>query len=409
MTAWKLPEHLADILPRQARHIERLRRTMLDTAELYGYALVQPPALEYLDALTTGSGRDLVLRTFKLVDQLSGRTLGLRADTTPQVARIDAHLLHDDQLTRLCYCGSVFHTKPVRPSASREPLQFGAEIYGHDGLEADFEVLQLALHCLEEAGLKQPLVLDLGNAHIISHLIDAIQVEAQIDAVTVAAIQRALATKNAEELALQLDKLGGLSSSVADAVARLQRLLHMHGGVDLLRQLVADAQWADVRTDLESLLALAEKTQAAYPHVTITVDLADTQGYSYYSGMRFTVYAPQLNQPVLRGGRYDGVGAAFRHSGRTDMPRQGRPAVGFSMDLKSLASACEPQDAPRVVATLLCGRSETKKYAAQQQAIAELRTQGVAVACVYTQEQLESTGANERLVWEQNKWMVQSA
>ena len=149
MSAWVLPDHIADVLPSEARHIEELRRELLDTARGYGYELVMPPLLEHLESLLTGTGEALDLQTFKLVDQLSGRMMGLRADTTPQVARIDAHLLNRQGVTRLCYCGPVLHTRPDRPYATREPLQFGAEIYGHAGLEADLEALLLALDCLK--------------------------------------------------------------------------------------------------------------------------------------------------------------------------------------------------------------------------------------------------------------------
>src|SRR5213595_3912676 len=160
-SAWLLPEHIADVLPAQARHIEELRRSLLDIARGYGFELVMPPLLEHLESLLSGTGRELDLKTFKLVDQLSGRTLGVRADSTPQVARIDGHLLNRAGVTRLCYCGPVLHALPASLHATREPLQFGAEIYGHDGLEADLEVQDLALDCLRGAGLAK-IVLDLG-------------------------------------------------------------------------------------------------------------------------------------------------------------------------------------------------------------------------------------------------------
>jgi ATP phosphoribosyltransferase regulatory subunit len=170
MSAWVLPDHIADVLPSEARHIEELRRLYLDTARGYGYELVMPPLLEYLESLLSGTGRALDLQTFKLVDQLSGRTLGLRADTTPQVARIDAHLLNRAGVTRLCYCGPVLHTRPDRPFATREPLQFGAEIYGHAGIEADLEVLHLALDSLKAVSINQ-FTLDLSDARIVPALL----------------------------------------------------------------------------------------------------------------------------------------------------------------------------------------------------------------------------------------------
>src|SRR5450830_2007156 len=176
MSAWVLPDHIADVLPSEARHIEELRRNLLDTARCYGYELVMPPLLEHLESLLTGAGAALDLQTFKLVDQLSGRMMGLRADSTPQVARIDAHLLNRSGVTRLCYCGPVLHTLPGAPHATREPLQFGAEIYGHAGLEADIEVLTLALDCLKAAKVKNASV-DLADARLIKYMLSGLSLE----------------------------------------------------------------------------------------------------------------------------------------------------------------------------------------------------------------------------------------
>ncbi|HRM81659.1 MAG TPA: ATP phosphoribosyltransferase regulatory subunit, partial [Acidovorax temperans] len=175
MSAWILPDHIADVLPSEARHIEELRRGFLDTARSYGYELVIPPLLEHLDSLLTGSGEALDLQTFKLVDQLSGRSMGLRADTTQQVARIDAHLLNRQGVTRLCYCGPVLHAKPEKPHATREPLQFGSEIYGHSGLEADVEILTLARECLEAAGVTD-FTTDVADVRIVRRLLDGVEV-----------------------------------------------------------------------------------------------------------------------------------------------------------------------------------------------------------------------------------------
>src|SRR4051794_10009105 len=196
MSAWVLPDHIADVLPSEARHIEELRRELLDTARGYGYELVMPPLMVHLESLLTGTGEALDLQTFKLVDQLSGRMMGLRADTTPQVARIDAHLLNRPGVTRLCYCGPVLHTRPDRPHATREPLQFGAEIYGHAGLEADLEALVLSLDCLKAAGASDLLV-DMADARIVRSLLVGVAVEASV----LAQVHAALVAKDASELA----------------------------------------------------------------------------------------------------------------------------------------------------------------------------------------------------------------
>src|SRR5919106_456968 len=196
MSAWVLPDHIADVLPSEARHIEELRRELLDTARGYGFELVMPPLLEHLESLLSGTGEALDLQTFKLVDQLSGRSMGLRADTTPQVARIDAHLLNRQGVARLCYCGPVLHTRPDRPHATREPLQFGAEIYGHAGLEADLEALLLALDCLKATQVND-LTVDMADARIVTSLLAGLA----IDAATLGRVHAALAAKDSSELA----------------------------------------------------------------------------------------------------------------------------------------------------------------------------------------------------------------
>src|SRR5687767_13256348 len=222
-SAWLLPEHIADVLPAQARHIEELRRGLLDVARGYGFELVMPPLLEHLESLLSGTERELDLKTFKLVDQLSGRTLGVRADTTSQVARIDAHLLNREGVTRLCYCGPVLHTRPSGFQATREPLQFGAETYGHAGLEADLEILDLALDCLGGAGVAS-VTLDMGDARILRGLLDG----TSVDATQMTALTAALAAKD-------LSALSALSQGLPAAVQTgLKALLRLYGGLEVL-------------------------------------------------------------------------------------------------------------------------------------------------------------------------------
>ena len=229
-SSWQLPDQIADVLPSEARHIEELRRLLLDSARSYGYELVMPPLLEHLDSLLTGTGETLGLQTFKLVDQLSGRTLGLRADTTPQVARIDAHLLNREGVTRLCYCGSVLHTRADRPHATREPLQFGAEIYGHAGLEADLEVQGLAIESLRAAGFGA-LQVDMADVRIVNALLAG----ARLGASAQARIHSALAAKDVTELQ---DVLARQSDVPAVCAAGLMALLQLYGD----RQVLAEAR-----------------------------------------------------------------------------------------------------------------------------------------------------------------------
>src|SRR5690349_5738741 len=223
MSAWVLPDHIADVLPSEARHIEELRRELFDTARGYGYELVMPPRLEHLESLLTGTGEALDLQTFKLVDQLSGRMLGLRADTTPQVARIDAHLLNRQGVTRLCYCGPVLHTRPDRPHATREPLQFGAEIYGHAGLEADLEALLLALDCLKATRV-EPLTVDMADARIVRSLLTGTGVTGE----RLARVHAALATKDSTELAALTKELPGAARE------GLMALINLYGDAQVL-------------------------------------------------------------------------------------------------------------------------------------------------------------------------------
>jgi ATP phosphoribosyltransferase regulatory subunit len=355
MSAWVLPDHIADVLPSEARHIEELRRSLLDTARCHGYELVMPPLIEHLESLLTGTGEALDLHTFKLVDQLSGRTLGLRADSTPQVARIDAHLLNRRGVARLSYCGPVVHTRVDRPSASREPLQFGAEIYGHGGLEADLEVIELAQACLRSAGLND-LVLDLADVRVI----DAVLAPVSLPPATVARVHAALAAKDAATLAaLARD----LPAAVARDLAALPRLFGDASVIDEARRVLSPSP--ALHAALDSLRWLADHVVG----LSVSIDLADLRGYAYYTGARFALFARDALGPatdLVRGGRYDEVGAVF---GRK------RPAVGFSLDIKELVAAVSPR--PLVAAI----RAPWGNDPGLREAVAALRRDGHTVVC----------------------------
>lgn len=362
MSAWVLPDHIADVLPSEARHLEELRRTLLDVAASCGYELVIPPLFEHLESLLSGSGEALDLQTFKTVDQLSGRTVGIRADSTQQVARIDAHLLNRAGVTRLCYCGPVLHTRPERPYASREPLQFGAEIYGYAGLQADLEALELALTCVRKAGVPS-CVLVLGDVRIAGSVLDAVVATSPVEAEVLNAIHTALAAKDAS----------ALSQWTADfpqpAREALAALLQLYGGepvLDAARDLLTDFPQALRALDELQWLGrqLAEHAQAESQAVDIAFDLADLRGYAYYSGMRFSLYAPQCNAALVRGGRYDEVGAAY---GRN------RPAAGFSLDIKQLVDGLAARSLRKAI------RAEWSQEGAQRAAVAALREAGEVV------------------------------
>ncbi|MGQ2999188.1 ATP phosphoribosyltransferase regulatory subunit [Variovorax sp.] len=385
MSAWVLPDHIADVLPSEARHIEELRRQLLDTARSYGYELVMPPLLEHLESLLSGTGEALDLQTFKLVDQLSGRSMGLRADTTPQVARIDAHLLNRDGVARLCYCGPVLHTRPDRPHATREPLQFGAEIYGHAGLEADTEVLLLALDCLDAAGLREGVIVDLADARIVRALFAGVPV----DAAVLARVHAALAAKDASELrALTRD-------FPAASREGLLALIQLYGDAAVLDEAAQALQSTPaVRAALSDLKLLAAGLDGVAGR-KISFDLADLRGYAYYSGMRFGIYVPGAADSLVRGGRYDEVGAVF---GRN------RPAVGFSLDVRELVGVLPARPLRAAI------RAPWSDEAGLRQAIAGLRKAGETVVCVLPGHgsEIDEFHCDRELVEQAGQWQVRT-
>lgn len=381
MSAWVLPDHIADVLPSEARHIEELRRDLLDTARCYGFELVVPPLLEHIESLLTGSGSTLDLQTFKLVDQLSGRLLGLRADSTPQVARIDAHLLNRVGVARLCYCGSVLHTRPSAPHATREPLQLGAEIYGHAGLEADIEVLNLALDCLNAAQVADARV-DLADARLVKALLS----DVALPPAQLADIYAALAAKDSAELA-----------SLSRALPALQRqgllaLVQLYGDVRVLSE--AKKCLPPLNGVLDALQTLKQLADHL-TNVQVTFDLADMQGYAYYTGARFAIYAPSASGALVRGGRYDRVGAVF---GRQ------RPAAGFSLDLKSLVAAVPPKLLKAAI------RAPWRDELALTQAISALRRAGEVVVCVLPghESEVDEFHCDRELRLVDGQWRVQT-
>ena len=386
-SSWQLPDQIADVLPSEARHIEELRRLFLDTARSFGYELVMPPLLEHLESLLTGTGEALDLQTFKLVDQLSGRTLGLRADTTPQVARIDAHLLNRQGVARLCYCGPVLHTRAERPLATREPLQFGAEIYGHAGLEADLEAQLLAIEGLRAAGVG-PLSVDMADVRIVSSLLAG----AAIPARTLALIHGALASKDASELdSLMASLNGGMSSASREG---LKSLLQLYGDENVL----VEAEKVlpplpGVREALQNLRWLATHVQREGGDASVSFDLADLRGYAYYSGTRFAIYGH--GDELARGGRYDEVGAVF---GRN------RPAVGFSLDLKELVGVLPPRPLKAAI------RAPWGEGAALRAAISRLRANGETVVCVLPghEHEVNEFDCDRELADAAGQWVVRS-
>ncbi|WP_254275361.1 ATP phosphoribosyltransferase regulatory subunit [Halomonas sp. 3H] len=328
---WLLPDGMDEVLPPQASRMEELRRALLDLYHRWGYDQVMPPTAEFLDSLLTGTGSDLALQTFKLTDQLTGRMMGISADVTPQVARMDAHSLKRQGPVRLCYCTNVLRATADQHQGGRSPVQVGVELFGHAGLEADLEILHLALASLAAAGARE-IHLALGHIGIYRSLVQA----AELDIDQERALFEALELKSPGELAARV------AESVADpALAEMFMALgRLHGGVEVLdeaREAFAEAP-AAVGAALDQLRSLHQGVMAAHPEVEPYFDLAELRGYAYHTGMMFAAYVPGYGQALAKGGRYDDTGRAF---GRA------RPATGFSMDLKQLATLA-PAEPPRV-------------------------------------------------------------
>jgi ATP phosphoribosyltransferase regulatory subunit len=357
---WLLPEGIEELLPPEAQRVEQLRRRLIDLYDGWGYDLVIPPFIEYLESLLTGVGHDLELKTFKLTDQLSGRLLGIRADMTPQVARIDARRLHSDLPTRLCYLGTVLHTRPGAAGETRSPLQVGAELYGHAGVESDVEVLCLMLETLRITGHDEAHV-DLGHVGIFRGLSRRAGLSAEQEGILFEALQRKAGAEIEASLA-------GWALDPGDR-AMLGRLAALNGGPGVLAE--ARAALADAGAEVEAALADLERIAGLLgqrmPGVPLYFDLAELRGYHYHTGPVFAAYLPGRGQAVAQGGRYDDIGRVF---GRA------RPATGFSADLRALVSLLPEAREP--AGGIYAPWTEDP---AQASRVAELRAAGERVIC----------------------------
>ena len=353
MPNWLLPEYIQDMLPDEAWRIEAMRGKVIELLRLSGYQLVAPPLLEYAESLLINNSQDMDVRSFKLVDQLSGRTMALRADITPQVARIDAHLLNCQGITRLCYAGSVLHTQPAGLMRTREPLQIGAELYGHSGLESDLEVQRLMLQALALMGIAG-VHLDLGHVGVFRALIKHAAIGAELEAALFAA--------------LQLKDVPAIQALVAGLPADMQASLL---GLTQLYGVAADVlqRARKILPDLPEVRAALSELEQAAAHLQplahgVGIDLAELRGYHYHSGIVFAAYHAGSHDAIALGGRYDDLGKSF---GRA------RPATGFSMDLRQVLGLLPSVAQPRGI---LAPHSND---AALQESIAQLRKNGQAV------------------------------
>lgn len=388
-TRWLLPTGIEEVLPKNAAILEFYRRKLLDLYATWGYQLVLPPFIEFIDSLLIGDSEDLNLQTFKLTDQLSGKTLGVRADMTPQVARIDAHMLKDTGATRLCYCGTVLLTRPEVAGGTRSPLQIGAELYGHDGINSDIEIIELMLTTLEKCGTGE-ILLDLGHAGIYSALICDLPCETAEKDELLSLVER----KSIPDIEAFLQQIN-CNSKVKQAIIAL---VDLHGDQQVLG--LAREQLNIGGESVQKCIDYIEQLGAALlkrrPAVKIHYDLADLRGYHYQNDIAYAAYDVASGEELARGGRYNNIGKVF---GRA------RPATGFSADLKKLilANTNKETNAPRKIFAPAVADPELNST------IDSLRLEGEIVICALTQENNEATqsGCTHQLQKENNKWIIQ--
>ncbi|MEJ2592403.1 MAG: ATP phosphoribosyltransferase regulatory subunit [Candidatus Thiodiazotropha sp.] len=386
--SWILPDGIDEVLPSEAAVIERKRRELLDLYAGWGYDFVIPPFVEFLDSLLTGTGSDLDLKTFKLTDQLSGRMMGVRADITPQAARIDAHHIRCDAPTRLCYLGTVLHTRSDGFAGTRSPLQIGAELYGHAGVESDIEILRLMMQTLDTAGVRD-VYLDLGHVGVFKGLAK----QAGLEAAQEAALFEALQRKAIPEIERLLEDFE-IESPHAQMLLRLAEL----NGDDALER--ADTVLAKASLRVKQALAylrqMAEQVKAWLPEVPVHFDLAELRGYHFHTGVVFAAFVPGSGKEIARGGRYDDIGRVF---GRA------RPATGFSADLKTLIRAAATREDGAARSLVFAPWSDDP---AQQRLVARLRGEGRRVVCGLPGQQGGATemGCDEQLIEQDGQWQL---
>ena len=386
---WLLPEGIEEVLPDEARRLEAMRRQLLDLFVSWGYEPVMPPLIEYLDALLTGVGKELDLQTFKLTDQLSGRLMGARADITPQAARIDAHYLKRKGPARLCYIGPALRTRPDEFAGSREPLQLGAELFGHSGPASDAEVLRLMITTLKTIGI-EALHVDLGNVAVFRGLADAAGVTGENEARLFEAMQR-----KAEAEVRQMLSEWGVDTGTGEM---LVTLIELNGDANTLaqaRERLAAAP-APVKQAIDDLEQVAERVRRELPGTELNFDLAELSGYDYHTGIVFSVFVPGQGKALANGGRYDGIGEAF---GRT------RSATGFSTDLRQLmrVTAGDKKKLSGILAPDIDDES-------LRDTITELRGAGERVVQMLPGQDVypEELGCDREIVKQKNKWGVKA-
>lgn len=383
MRNWLLPEFIEDVLPTEAARIELFRRDLLDLFKVHGYQYVIPPTLEYLESLITGTGHDLDIATFKVVDQLTGRLMGIRADMTPQAARIDAHMLNQQGVCRLCYAGTVLRTKPDGIARTREPMQLGAELFGHAGIESDIEIQRLMVKSLKLLGVEQ-INIDFSHVAIFGALVKAGNIDADLEQALYAALQ-------SKDKSAVVNLVQNCDNVTQQAMISLTELNGDVGILDVALKTLPPLP--EITQALANLSTVASKLSDL--NVKVSFDLGELRGYHYHSGIVFAAYAKGYTGSVALGGRYDEVGIAF---GRA------RPATGFSIDLRGIVAALPPTNLPK---TILAPEDNDAALLAK---IDALRADGLVVIQVlpHTQVNAEELNCDTALVLRDNEWRIEA-
>jgi len=385
MSSWLLPEYIEDVLPNDAARIECMRRRIMDLLHVHGYQFVIPPLLEYIESLLSGSGSDMNLQMFKVVDQLSGRMMGLRADMTPQVARIDAHLLNQSGVTRLCYASSVVHTLPCEITRTRELFQVGAELYGHAGIESDMEIQRLLLACLHASGI--PAVhFDFGHVNIFRSLIQDANISPELEWELYSALQAKDTATLSELVRNGLNK--HLNKTTGEALLLLPEFYGDETVLAQARRYLPN--FVEIRVALDQLDTVADTLRSEVNNLTF--DLSDLRGYHYHTGIVFAAYTHGCPNAIALGGRYDEIGKAF---GRA------RPATGFSFDLKQIAGLVHDQNHPKAVLAPWFPGDD-----ALNETIARLRADGIVVIVALPGENAQEICCDRKLIRSNDHWEI---
>jgi ATP phosphoribosyltransferase regulatory subunit len=385
--SWILPAGIEEVLPPRAYDLELLYRKIADQFDTWGYELVMPPLIEYLDSLLTGTGEDLDLKTFKITDQQTGRLMGIRADMTPQVARIDSSILNKETPVRLCYLGTVLHTRPGTLAGTRAPMQVGAELFGHSGVESDAEILSLMLKTLEVAGITNAHV-EIGHVGIYRGLIKQLNITPEQELIVSSAMHK----KSKAELIVQLDDWS-VSRELADAALAL---IDLYGDIEVLNQAreIFSSIDKSIVNCIDELSQIADLTLTQVKDASLLFDLSDFRGYKYHNGMMFTAYMHGQGQGIAFGGRYDGIGKGFGRS---------RPATGFSADVKLLFNLISRP--ARMTSSILATGLEMPGL---HDAVNELRNQGERVIYQLPDQvgDAREMGCDRELYLDDGQWKV---